>query len=201
MFGNWGISFPHGTLFCMAPSGSFSFRTPPRAVGFTILELARLLMLRLHYDYYKDTYGDRATLCFTDTDALLYEIRTDDLIKDMVEAKDDEGTPIFDLAEALTELGHTEAAIEQWSLAYDNSSDPTIAVQRDTALVHLGCLIEARSAIDDAWLAHPEDLSIRSRLATALLRDHDLEAAIDCANQVLAIDPDHSVAAVHRLRR
>ena len=55
-------------------------------------------MLELHYNYYKRTYGSNATLHFTDTDSLLYKIKSENVIRDMVEA------PIqFDIVEALTD--------------------------------------------------------------------------------------------------
>ncbi len=43
-------------------------------------------MVKLHYDYYKRKHGDKATLCFTDTDRLIYLIETDDLIEDMMKS-------------------------------------------------------------------------------------------------------------------
>ncbi len=49
-----------------------------------------------HYNYFKAKYGDRATLLFTDTDNLMYEIKTDDAYADIsadVEARFD--TVIF----------------------------------------------------------------------------------------------------------
>ena len=70
----------------------------PRAIGFTILSLSRTLMLELHYNYSKATYGDRATLHFTDTDSLLYRIKTENIIRDMVDAHQP-----FDIVEALTD--------------------------------------------------------------------------------------------------
>ncbi len=40
-------------------------------------------MYKFHYDYIKTKYDDRATLLFTDTDSLCYEIKTDDFYKDI----------------------------------------------------------------------------------------------------------------------
>ena len=34
----------------------------PRASGFAVLELSKVHMLKVHYDYYKKTYGDKAKL-------------------------------------------------------------------------------------------------------------------------------------------
>jgi hypothetical protein len=57
----------------------------PIYVGFAILELSKLLMFNFHYGYIKEKYGNNAQLCFTDTDSLLYDIKCDDLYKDMAE--------------------------------------------------------------------------------------------------------------------
>ena len=46
----------------------------PIYVGFCILELAKLLMYQLHYDYVLKTFNV-VKLLFTDTDSLVYEIR------------------------------------------------------------------------------------------------------------------------------
>ena len=55
----------------------------PFYVGFSVLELSKLLMYRFHYDYIKPKYGPDAELLFTDTDSLMYLIRTEDIYKDM----------------------------------------------------------------------------------------------------------------------
>ena len=40
-------------------------------------------MYDYHYDVVKSTYGDRASLLFTDTDSLCYSIETQDVYADM----------------------------------------------------------------------------------------------------------------------
>ena len=47
----------------------------PFIVGFTVLELSKLLMYQFHYDYVKRNFGNSAQLLFTDTDSLMYLIR------------------------------------------------------------------------------------------------------------------------------
>ncbi len=55
----------------------------PIQIGMSILDLSKTLMYKFHYEYVKPKWGDRATLLFTDTDSLCYEIKTDDFYKDI----------------------------------------------------------------------------------------------------------------------
>ena len=64
----------------------------PIYLGMSILELSKTLMFDFHYNYIKPKYGKNAKLLFTDTDSLMYEIKTDDFYKDIspdVESKFD----------------------------------------------------------------------------------------------------------------
>ena len=55
-------------------------------VGFSILELSKLLMYKFHYEYVKNKFD--AKLLFTDTDSLVYEIKGKDVYEKSFQDKE-----------------------------------------------------------------------------------------------------------------
>ena len=53
-----------------------------------ILELSKVLMYKFHCDYIKNKYGNNSKLLFTDTDSLMYEIKTEDVYEDFSNDKE-----------------------------------------------------------------------------------------------------------------
>ena len=48
-----------------------------------ILDISKADIYEFWYDYIKQKYGDRAKLCYTDTDSLVPNIKTEDLFEDI----------------------------------------------------------------------------------------------------------------------
>jgi len=73
----------------------------PISVGFTILEISKLIMYRFYYDYLKPKNGDKCKLLFMDTDSLCCHIQTEDLYADMAEYIDHFYTSNFEATHPL----------------------------------------------------------------------------------------------------
>ena len=54
--------------------------TKPLYLGMTILDISKIFMYKFWYDYLRPKYGDRAKLCYTDTDSF---IKTKDFVEDI----------------------------------------------------------------------------------------------------------------------
>ena len=68
-------------------------------IGMCILELSKVLMYKLHYDYIKNKHGNKSKLLFTDIDSLMYEIKTEHIYKDISSDK-----KLFDFSNYPTNL-------------------------------------------------------------------------------------------------
>ena len=55
----------------------------PLYLGASILDISKTLMYKFWYDYFKPKYGDKAKLCYTDTDSFIIHIITEDFFEDI----------------------------------------------------------------------------------------------------------------------
>ena len=53
-----------------------------------ILELNKVLMYELNYYYIKNKYDNKSELLFTDTDSLLYKMKTENVYEDFCSDKE-----------------------------------------------------------------------------------------------------------------
>ena len=60
----------------------------PAYVVLCILDLSIVLMPKFHYDSIKNRFGNNLRLLFTDTDGLMYEIKTEDFYDDFSKNKE-----------------------------------------------------------------------------------------------------------------
>ena len=56
----------------------------PIYLGQAILDISKTLMYEFWYDYIKPKYGEKARLCYMDTDSFVINIKTEDFYKDIV---------------------------------------------------------------------------------------------------------------------
>ena len=59
----------------------------PLYLGMSILDISKTVMYKFWYDYFKPKYGDRAKLCYTDTDSFITYIKTEDISSDVKDPK------------------------------------------------------------------------------------------------------------------
>ena len=52
--------------------------TKPLYLGMSILDISKILMYEFWYDYINPRYGDRAKLCYRDTDSFIIYIKIED---------------------------------------------------------------------------------------------------------------------------
>ena len=87
------VNFNHATIFdenliAVHMQKTIMTFNKPVYLGMTILDLSKTLMYDFHYNFIKEQYGEKAELLFTDTDSLMYEIKTDDLFADITDDVD-----------------------------------------------------------------------------------------------------------------
>ena len=87
----------------------------PAYIGMCISELSKVLMREFHYDYIKKKYGNKTRLLSTDTDTLMYEIKTEDVYEDFSKDID-----MFDFSNYSAK-----------SKYYDNSSKLVVGKMKD----------------------------------------------------------------------
>ena len=96
-----GVRIFNDTLVAVEMQKAMVLINKPTAVGFTVLELSKLLMYDFHYNVMKPKYPNhpvdgrsRLQLLMTDTDSLVYEVETANVYADMYEMREH-----FDLSE------------------------------------------------------------------------------------------------------
>ena len=57
----------------------------PIYLGLSILEISKIIMYEIWYDYIKKKYGDIVKLCYMDTDSLIMNIKTKDFYKNIAQ--------------------------------------------------------------------------------------------------------------------
>ena len=55
----------------------------PLCLGMSKLGISKSLMYEFQYDYIGPKYGDKAKLCYTDTDSFIINIKTEDFFEDI----------------------------------------------------------------------------------------------------------------------
>ena len=54
-------------------------------LGLSILDLSKTIMYEFWYDYVKLKYGEKAKLCYMDTNSFTVHVNTNDVYKDIAE--------------------------------------------------------------------------------------------------------------------
>ena len=91
-----GVELPFLGTVTTAPEKAIVLDTQ-RLQGWAILELTKVVMLDLHYNVFKSFYGDRAVLAFTDTDSLIYQLKTVNYLDDFEKINAQSLKQVFDL--------------------------------------------------------------------------------------------------------
>ena len=54
-------------------------------LGLSTLDLSKILIYKILYDYVKPRYGENAKLCYMNTDSFIVHLKADDIYKDIEE--------------------------------------------------------------------------------------------------------------------
>ena len=55
----------------------------PLYLGISILDISKILMYEFWYGYIRPKYGNKANLCYTDTDSFVIYIKTENFFEDI----------------------------------------------------------------------------------------------------------------------
>ena len=72
-------------LFVIETKKAEILMNKPVHLGLSILELSKILMYEVWYDYVKPKYNEKAKLCYMDADSFIVYIKTDVIYKDIAE--------------------------------------------------------------------------------------------------------------------
>ena len=78
--------FDNGLVAIRKHKFTLTLNKPPY-VGMWKLDLSKVLMYELYYDYIKNEHGNKPTLLFVDTGSLMYELKTKDILEDFSKDK------------------------------------------------------------------------------------------------------------------
>ena len=80
-----GVRFDENLMGCETGKTKVVMNKPVY-LGQAILDLSKIVMYEFHYDYMKKKYDDdKLTLCYMDTDSLIYDMETEDFYKDIAD--------------------------------------------------------------------------------------------------------------------
>ena len=96
-------------------------------IGMCILELSKVSMYEFHNDYIENKYFNNSKLLFTDTDSLMYEIKTEDIYEDFSNKKE-----IFDFSNYSTKSKYYDGSNK---LVIGKMKDETEVVIMNTKMV------------------------------------------------------------------
>ena len=111
-----------------------------------ILELNKVLMYKFHYECTKNKYGNNSKLLFTDTDDLMYEIKTEDVYEEFSSDKE-----MFDFSHYSTK-----------SKYYDDSNKLVVGKMKDETA---GVAIEEFVGLRPKMYSHLVDVNSEHKKA------------------------------------